>query len=260
MLTTNPFAEISAFISPDIMQGYVILMVLFVIAGTIIDMMHKKSAQYFFENSKKAEKAAKRQVSGGEKAGLAVQTLTNEVLTSSEFKNPRRRMSHLLTMYGFVLFIVTTAWLIFAYPTVAAAPTWLTVLWHLGAAMLCVGGYWFWFWIRVDVFAEGIRWYQLRQADMFILGLLGTGTFALLPLTRRKSRRQMARKRICPIYPICRILRRRQNIPTSRNTWAPTLPTWGLVSSVKLRTITKTGSTEQKTEEYHAYFRIYDSL
>jgi hypothetical protein len=180
MLTTNPFAEISAFISPDIMQGYVILMVLFVIAGTIIDMMHKKSAQYFFENSKKAEKAAKRQVSGGEKAGLAVQTLTNEVLTSSEFKNPRRRMSHLLTMYGFVLFIVTTAWLIFAYPTVAAAPTWLTVLWHLGAAMLCVGGYWFWFWIRVDVFAEGIRWYQLRQADMFILGLLGTGTFALL--------------------------------------------------------------------------------
>jgi hypothetical protein len=180
MLTTNPFAEISAFISPDIMQGYVILMVLFVIAGTIIDMMHKKSAQYFFENSKKAQKAAKRQVSGGEKAGLAVQTLTNEVLTSSEFKNPRRRMSHLLTMYGFVLFIVTTAWLIFAYPTVAAAPTWLTVLWHLGAAMLCVGGYWFWFWIRVDVFAEGIRWYQLRQADMFILGLLGTGTFALL--------------------------------------------------------------------------------
>jgi hypothetical protein len=180
MLTTNPFAEISAFISPEIMQGYVILMVLFVIGGTILDMMHKKSAQYFFENSKKAQEAAKRQVSGGEKAGLAVQTLTNEVLTSSEFQNPRRRVSHLLTMYGFVFFVVATAGLIFAYPTEAAAPTWLIGLWHLGAAMLCIGGYWFWFSIRVDVASEGIRWYQLRQADMFILGLLGTATFALL--------------------------------------------------------------------------------
>jgi hypothetical protein len=180
MITTNPFAEISAFISPEIMQGYIILMVLFVIGGTILDMMHKKSAQYFFENSKKEEQAAKRQLNGGEKAGLAVQTLTNEVLTSSEFQNPRRRVSHLLTMYGFVLFVVATAWLIFGYPTDAHAPAWLTGLWHLGAVMLCIGGYWFWFGIRVDVFSEGIRWYQLRQADMFILGLLGTATFALL--------------------------------------------------------------------------------
>jgi hypothetical protein len=79
-----------------------------------------------------------------------------------------------------VLFVLATAWLIFGYPTQAAAPAWLPVLWHLGAAMLAVGGYWFWFGIRVDVVSEGIKWYQLRQADMFILGLLGTATFALL--------------------------------------------------------------------------------
>jgi len=53
-------------------------------------------------------------------------------------------------------------------------------MWHIGAIMLCLGGYWFWFGIRVDVFSEGIRWYELRRADMFILGLLGTATFALL--------------------------------------------------------------------------------
>ena len=59
MLSTNPFSELPAVITPDIMQGYVILMVLAVIIGTILDMLHKKSAQYFFENSRKAKKDAK---------------------------------------------------------------------------------------------------------------------------------------------------------------------------------------------------------
>jgi hypothetical protein len=181
MFTQNPFAELSATISPEIMQGYVILMVLAVIIGTILDMMHKKSAQYFFENSEKAKKAAKRTLSGGEKAGLAVQTITNEVLTSSEFKNSRRRVSHLLTMYGFVFFVIATAWLIFGYPTDADAPSWLAGLWHLGALMLCVGGYWFWFFIRVDVASEGVKWYNFNgRGDIFIVGLLSTATFALL--------------------------------------------------------------------------------
>ena len=159
MLTNNPFADLSAMISPEIMQGYVILMVLAVIVGTVLDMMHKQSAKYFFENAKRAQKDAKRQLSGGEKAGLAVQTITNEVLTSSEFKSTRRRISHLFTMYGFVFFVAATAWLIFGYPTADAnAPAWLTALWHIGALMLCFGGYWFWFWIRVDVASEGVKW------------------------------------------------------------------------------------------------------
>lgn len=180
MFSTNPFAEVSAMISPEIMQGYVILMVLLVIGGTVLDMWHKKSAKYFFENAKKAEKDAKRQLSGGEKTGLAIKTVTNEVLASSEFKSTKRRISHLLTMYGFILHVVATAILIFSYATVAAAPAWLTGMWHIGAIMLAVGGYWFWFGIRVDVVSEGIKWYDLRQADMFIVGLLGMSTFALL--------------------------------------------------------------------------------
>ncbi len=179
MITTNPFAELSGFISPDTMQIYVVLMVILVIGGTVLDMIHKKSAQYFFENSKKAEKNAKRTVSSGEKVSLAVQTVAGEVLTSSEFSNPQRRLSHLFTMYGFIIFVVSTATLIFAYPTEAAAGIW-PMLWHLGAAMLCIGGYWFWFVIRVDVSAEGKPWYKLAKADLFIVSLLTTATFGLL--------------------------------------------------------------------------------
>ncbi len=181
MLLTNPFSELSAVISPDVMQGYIVLMVLLVIGGTILDMIHKKSAQYFFENSKKAQKSAKRTVGTGEKATIAVTVLVNEVLTSGEFKNTRRRLSHLLIMYGFIIFAVTTAIMIFGYPTSATpTPAILPQLWHIGALMLCVGGYWFWFAIRVDVSAEGLSWYRFERSDIFIVSLLTTATFGLI--------------------------------------------------------------------------------
>jgi hypothetical protein len=184
MFTSNPFSELSelsAFITPAIMQGYVVLMVIMVIGGTILDMIHKKSAQYFFENAKKAQKNAKREVSTGEKASIAVSTLTSEVLTSSEFCNTRRRISHLFIMYGFIIFVATTAIMIFAYPTSATpTPAILPLLWHTGALMLCFGGYWFWFFIRVDVSAEGVSLLKLERADIFIVSLLTTATFGLI--------------------------------------------------------------------------------
>ncbi|MBX2838655.1 MAG: adenylyl-sulfate reductase [Gammaproteobacteria bacterium] len=182
MLTTNPFAEMSAHVPPSVMKGYVVLMILFVVGGTLLDMWHKQSAKYFFENSKKAQKNAKVKVGGGKKAGLAVKTVANEVLTSSEFCNVKRRQSHLLTMYGFIFFVVTTAILIFKYTgSGAEAPALVTLLWHLGALSLCAGGYWFWFSIRVDVAAEGVKWNQFNgRGDLFILGLLATATFGLL--------------------------------------------------------------------------------
>jgi len=182
MFASNPFAELAALIPPTAMQAYVVLMLLLVVAGTILDMRHKKSAQYFFENARKAKKNATRTLGTGEKSALALKTVAKEVLTSGEFGNPKRRISHLFTMYGFIIFVVTTAILIFAYPTPEdSAPTILPLLWHLGAAMLCLGGYWFWFSIRVDVASEGVKWYQLNgRGDLFIIGLLGMATFALL--------------------------------------------------------------------------------
>jgi len=180
VLGTNPFFELATVISPGVMQGYVVLMVLLVIGGTILDMLHKKSAQYFFENAKRAQKDAKRTLGGGEKASIAMQTVANEVLASAEFKSTRRRISHLFTMYGFVIFVVSTAVLIFGYATEAAAGIW-PVLWHLGALSLCFGGYWFWFFIRVDVASEGVKWYNFNgRGDIFIVGLITMPTFALL--------------------------------------------------------------------------------
>jgi len=181
MFMSNPFAELSAQIPVAVMQGYIILMVLLVVGGTILDMMHKKSAKYFFLNAKKEKQNAKRTVGAGEKLVIATTVLANEVLTSGEFCNVRRRLSHLLTMWGFILFVATTAILIFGYPTsTTPAPTILPQLWHIGALMLAVGGYWFWFFIRVDVSAEGLTWWRLERADLFILSLLATATFALL--------------------------------------------------------------------------------
>jgi len=181
MLTNNPFAELAGLIPPAVMQAYVVLMVILVVGGTLLDVMHKKSAKYFFEAGKKAKDAQERELSGGEKASIAMKTITQDVLTSAEFCNPRRRVAHLLTMYGFVLFLITTAILIFAYPTPDThTPSILPLLWHVGALMVCVGGYWFWFFIRVDVAAEGHPWYHVIRADLFILSLLATTTFALI--------------------------------------------------------------------------------
>jgi hypothetical protein len=181
MITTNPFSELSAMIPPALMQAYVVLMVVLVVGGTLLDVIHKKSAKYFFENSKKAKAARTREVGGTEAAWIAARTAAEDVLTSAEFDNPRRRLAHLLTMYGFVLFVVTTAIMIFSYPAAGdSTPVLLPLLWHLGALMVCVGGYWFWFKIRVDVAAEGHPWHRLVRADLFVLSLLATTTFALI--------------------------------------------------------------------------------
>ena len=178
MLSHNPFADL---LPAAIMQGYVVLMFLLVLGGTLLDVIHKKSAKYFFQASQKAEKSRKRSVGGGERASIAVKTAVNDVMLSAEFCNARRRIAHLLGMYGFVIFLVTTVILIFSYPTSAtAAPALVTGLWHIGALMVCVGGYWFWFFIRVDVAAEGNAWYRIMRADLFVVALLATTTFALI--------------------------------------------------------------------------------
>jgi hypothetical protein len=164
------------------MQAYVVLMVLLVIGGTLLDVVHKKSAKYFFEKGQSLKKIAKREVGGGEKIGLAVSTLTNEVLTSSEFENPQRRISHLFTMYGFVFFVVTTAIMIFGLPVAEGegAGGLVPLLWHLGALSIAVGGYWFWFKIRADVRSDGNQWYNVHQSDLFVVSLLLMATFALI--------------------------------------------------------------------------------
>ena len=181
MFTNNPFAELSATISPAAMKTYVIVMVVLVVAGTLFDVLHKKSAKYFFDNWRNAKNKGSKQVGGGEMVSLAIQTLCVEVLTSAEFCTARRRIAHLLTMYGFLAYVITTAVMVIGYPTPATpAPAILPSLWHIGALMVCIGGYWFWFFIRADVAAEGNSPFRVMHADLFVLSLLASVTMGLI--------------------------------------------------------------------------------
>jgi hypothetical protein len=175
----NPFAALPASIPPIAMQAYVVVMFLLVVCGTLIDLAHKGSARYFFKHRRIVNSGATRSVGVGEAAALAVETLVVAGLAAGEFCNPWRRITHLLTMYGFLLYVITTAIMIFAYPTAAApGPAVVPELWYLGALLVCVGGYWFWFLQRVDVAAEGQPPLRLVRADLFILSLLASATFA----------------------------------------------------------------------------------
>ncbi|MGI9374463.1 MAG: hypothetical protein ACR2OJ_18415 [Hyphomicrobiales bacterium] len=177
----NPFSALSEAIPAGVMQTYIIVMFLAVIAGTVLDILHKKSAEFFFDNARKAKEAGTKKLDSSQMGAIAIQTASVDVLTSAEFCNPHRRIAHLLTMYGFILFLITTIILVFGYTTPGGAKgSFWGLLWHIGALMVCAGGFWFWFAIRVDVSAEGNPWYRIVRADLFILSLLGTTLFGLL--------------------------------------------------------------------------------
>ncbi|MEM7293080.1 MAG: adenylyl-sulfate reductase [Pseudomonadota bacterium] len=176
MFTHNPFAELAASVPSGAIQAFVIVMIILVIAGTLFDVIHKKSAQYFFENMQREQENGRRKVSGGEMAGMAVKTLAVEVATSAEFCNPNRRIAHLMTMWGFVAHVAGTVAMAIGG---AEGGIW-AMLWHLGALSVAIGGFWFWFFIRADVSAEGQSPFRVMRADLFVLSLLGTNTFALL--------------------------------------------------------------------------------
>jgi hypothetical protein len=174
MFSTNPFASLAGAIPAAAMQGYVLLMAALVAAGTLFDVWHKGSARYFFANWRRSRGA--KPLAGGELAAIAVRTAVVDVLASGEFCNPRRRIAHLLGMYGFVLYVGASAVMLF---DPAAGALWAR-LWWLGGLMIVVGGAWFWFFIRVDVAAEGNPVFRVVRADLFILSLLASAALGLV--------------------------------------------------------------------------------
>ena len=180
MITINPFSELSKFVPSIAMQLFVVAMIILVVVGTLFDIIHKKNVKYFFENAKKAKKSATRSVNTGEKASIVFKTVASDVLTTSELDG-KRRVAHLLGMYGTIVFWFTSVIMIFCFSTPASVtPSILPLLWHLGAIMTCLGGYWFWFFLRVDVVAEANPWYRVVKADLFVLSLVVTATFGLV--------------------------------------------------------------------------------
>ncbi len=180
MVTVNPFSELAEFLPSIAMQAFVVAMIILVVVGTVVDMIHKKNVKYFFENAKKAKKQATRTVSVGKKTSIVLKTVGSDILTTSELAG-KRRISHLLGMYGTIIFWITSTIMIFNYSIPeSVTPSILPLLWHLGAIMTCLGGYWFWFFLRVDVSAEGNPWYRVIKADLFVLSLVVTATFGLI--------------------------------------------------------------------------------
>ena len=176
MFISNPFAAVTDLLP---MQAYIILMALAVVVGTLADVRHKGSGKFFTQRREKAMAAALRRLSGGETMALAMATVA-EVAVSGEFCKWPRRISHLLMMYGFFLYVVTTVVMIFAYPGGVPTPILLPTLWSVGGLMILVGGLWFFFFLRVNVTYDGDSPFHLGQADLFVGSLIVSVGFGLI--------------------------------------------------------------------------------
>ncbi len=181
MLSTNPFSILTATVSPIFMQLFVIVMAILVVAGTLLDIIHKKNVKYFFNNAKKAKLSATKTLSTGEKISVISKTIVSDIATTSELGAGKRRAAHLLGMYGTILFWVGSVIMIFCYATPSSdTPSVWPIIWHAGAIMTVLGGSWFWFFLRVDVYSEAQPWYRIIKADLFVLALIASSLFGLI--------------------------------------------------------------------------------
>ena len=181
MLITNPFSEVSSTIPSIVLQLFVIAMIALVAAGTLFDIAHKKNMKYFFKNYKKAKTAATKKLGTTEVASIVTKTVASDILTTAELGAGQRRAAHLLGMYGSIIFWISSAIMIFCYTSPNAnTPNIFPLMWHIGAIMTCLGGYWFWFFLRVDVSAEANPWHRIVRADLFVLSLLAAATLGLI--------------------------------------------------------------------------------
>ena len=115
MYTINPFAVLSDTIPSILLQLFVVLMIGLIIAGTVMDIIHKKNVKYFFNNAKKAKKSATRELGAGERVSIIAKTVVYDIGTTSELGAGKRRVAHLLGMYGTILFWAGSAIMIFCY-------------------------------------------------------------------------------------------------------------------------------------------------
>ena len=180
MFLTNPFLLLSETVPAILMQAFVILMALLVIIGTLLDIIHKKNVKYFFENAKKAKLSAKKTLSSSERISVISKTIVSDIATTSELGAGKRRAAHLLGMYGTILFWIGSGVMIFGYSSPnAVTPSIWPIIWHAGAILTCLGAYWFWFFLRVDVSAEAHSVFRIIKADLFVLALVLSSTFGL---------------------------------------------------------------------------------
>ena len=114
MINNNPFSGLSDLVSPLAMQGFVLLMIALVAIGTLIDIIHKKNVKYFFNNAKKAKKSATIELSATQRTSVILKTVAHDIATTAELGRGKRRVAHVLGMYGTIIFWITSVLLIFS--------------------------------------------------------------------------------------------------------------------------------------------------
>jgi hypothetical protein len=180
MMTVNPYTTLAESVPSILIQGFVLVMLALIFFGTVIQMIHHKNITYFFNNAKKAKLSAERELGTGHKASIIAKTVVHDIATTAELGIGKRRVAHVLGMWGTILFWVASVVMIFCYTSAdSVTPNIWPMMWHVGAIMTCVGGYWFWLFLRVDVLAEAHPWYRIVKADLFVLTLLACATFGL---------------------------------------------------------------------------------
>ncbi len=181
MIATNPFLVLADSVPPILMQSFVILMGLLILVGTVMDIIHKKNVKYFFENAKKAKLSASKTLSTGERISVISKTIASDIATTSELGAGKRRIAHVMGMYGTIFFWIGSVVMIFFYTSPGSVtPSAWPIIWHLGAALTVFGGSWFWFFLRVDVYSEAQPWYRVIKADLFVLALIASSLFGLV--------------------------------------------------------------------------------
>ena len=115
MLQTNPFSILAETVSPFAMQSFILAMIALIALGTIIQMIHHKNLTYFLNNAKKAKLQATREIGAGENVSIIAKTTVVDIGTTAELGFGKRRLSHVLGMYGTIIFWVSSAVLVFCY-------------------------------------------------------------------------------------------------------------------------------------------------
>ena len=115
MMSINPYATLAETISPLAIQGFILAMLALIVIGTVVQMIHHKNVTYFFNNAKKAKLAAERELGVGEKTSVILKTVVHDIATTAELGAGKRRVAHVMGMYGTILFWVASVVLVFGY-------------------------------------------------------------------------------------------------------------------------------------------------
>ena len=113
MMSINPFATLSETVPSILLQGFVLVMLGLIFFGTIIQMIHHKNITYFFNNAKKAKLSATKELGVGETTAIIAKTVVHDIATTAELGAGKRRIAHVLGMWGTILFWIASVVMIF---------------------------------------------------------------------------------------------------------------------------------------------------